>query len=175
MMKSITLFRVFGLRIAARPDVGLWALGLWAVLSGVGMGLLYLPLLDALIGGLACAFLHYCGEFLHQMGHALAARRTGYPMTGLTFFFLLAVSRYPKDEPDLPGRTHITRALGGPSASLIVSLIAGGIAWAVASLGGLVWLVAMFWFLDNLLVFFLGAFLPLGFTDGSTILRYWGR
>jgi hypothetical protein len=31
----------------------------------------------------------------------------------------------------------------------------------------------LFFFLDNLLVFTLGAFLPLGFTDGSTLLRYW--
>ncbi len=31
---------------------------------------------------------------------------------------------------------------------------------------------ALFFFLDNLLVLTLGALLPLGFTDGSTILRW---
>ncbi|MBK7920605.1 MAG: hypothetical protein IPJ94_31005 [Chloroflexi bacterium] len=33
-------------------------------------------------------------------------------------------------------------------------------------------MVATLTFLDNLLVLTLGAFLPLGFTDGSTLLRY---
>jgi hypothetical protein len=38
----------------------------------------------------------------------------------------------------------------------------------------LTWVAALV-LLDNLLVFTLGAFLPLGFTDGSTILRWWRR
>jgi hypothetical protein len=37
------------------------------------------------------------------------------------------------------------------------------------------WWVALFFFLDNLLVLTLGAFVPLGFTDGSTLLRWWGK
>ncbi len=29
--------------------------------------------------------------------------------------------------------------------------------------------------LDNLLVFFLGSFLPLSFTDGGSIVKWWGK
>jgi hypothetical protein len=35
--------------------------------------------------------------------------------------------------------------------------------------------VGTFFFLDNLLIFTLGVFVPLGFTDGSTLLRWWGK
>jgi hypothetical protein len=33
----------------------------------------------------------------------------------------------------------------------------------------------VFFFLDNLLVFTIGSLLPLGFTDGSTLLAWWPR
>jgi hypothetical protein len=42
----------------------------------------------------------------------------------------------------------------------------------LSAAGGVAFYVAAFFALDNLLVFTLGAFLPLGFTDGSTLL-YW--
>jgi hypothetical protein len=40
---------------------------------------------------------------------------------------------------------------------------------------GVVWYVFVFFALDNLLFFTLGAFLPLGFTDGSTLLYWWPK
>ena len=39
---------------------------------------------------------------LHQFGHAWAARRVGYPMTGLRYRGVLAASLYPRNEPELP-------------------------------------------------------------------------
>jgi hypothetical protein len=36
-------------------------------------------------------------------------------------------------------------------------------------------MLALFAFWNNLLFFTLGALLPLGFTDGSTLLKYWGQ
>jgi hypothetical protein len=36
-------------------------------------------------------------------------------------------------------------------------------------------LVSAFFFLENLFVFTLAAFLPLGFTDGSTLLEWRGK
>ena len=96
-------------------------------------------------------------------------------MTGVQFWWVLSSSLYPPDEPELPPATHISRALGGPTASFLLTLIAGGITLALAATGGVLWYVALFFFLDNLLVLFLGAFLPLGFTDGSTLLRWLPR
>jgi hypothetical protein len=69
----------------------------------------------------------------------------------------------------------VRRALGGPVASLLLSVIAAVIALALRPLGGVYWWVALFFFLDNLLVLTLGALVPLGFTDGSTLLHWWGK
>jgi hypothetical protein len=75
----------------------------------------------------------------------------------------------------LPANIHIRRALGGPVGSLLLTLLAAVIGLALRPLGGTPWLVGAFFFLDNLLVFTLGAFLPLGFTDGSTLLEWRGK
>jgi hypothetical protein len=92
-------------------------------------------------------------------------------MIGVRFLGPLATSVYPHDEPELAPAVHVRRALGGPAGSAVLTVVAG-ILWLL--LGGVHtvnWILLLF-FLDNLLVFTLGAFLPLGFTDGSTLLRY---
>jgi hypothetical protein len=96
-------------------------------------------------------------------------------MVGVRLWTLLGASLYPRDEPTLPGAVHIQRALGGPIASFILVLIALVLVLIVKPAGGVPLLLAQFFLLENIFVFFLGAFLPLGFTDGSTILRYWGE
>jgi len=93
-------------------------------------------------------------------------------MQGIRYYWVLAASRYPKDEPELPAQIHIQRALGGPIASALFTVIWGILALNVAAAQGLAYWIILFLFLDNLLVFTFGAFLPLGFTDGSTLL-YW--
>jgi hypothetical protein len=172
MSTTYPLGTLTGLRLSARPTAFIGALLIWAILSGVGIGLLKLSPAVAILGALAAALLHYLSETAHQLGHAWAARRTGHPMVGIQFWWVLSSSLYPADEPALPAAVHIRRALGGPIASLVVTLIAGGIALALVPLGGVIWYVALFLCLDNLLVFTLGALLPLGFTDGSTLLHW---
>jgi hypothetical protein len=90
----------------------------------------------------------------------------------LQFWWFLSSALYPPDEPALPAAIHIRRALGGPTASFLLTLIAGDIALALAAVGGVLWYGALFFCLDNLFVFTLGAFLSLGFTDGSTLLHW---
>jgi mannose/fructose/N-acetylgalactosamine-specific phosphotransferase system component IID len=163
---------VAGLRFTTAPSALIGALLLWVILSVVGLVLLSLSPFAAIVGALVATLLHYLADTLHQLGHALAARSTGHPMKGIRFWWLLSASIYPKDEPELPAAVHIRRALGGPIGSFIVTLIAGGITLALAATGGVVWYVVLFFLLDNLLVLTLGAFLPLGFTDGSTLLHW---
>src|SRR5690242_10193969 len=112
--------------------------------------------------------LHWLSDIVHHLGHAWAARRTGYPMVGVRLSGVLGSSIYPPDEPPLPAAVHIRRALGGPIASLLLTLVAAAIVLALRSSGGTVWWVALFFFLENLLVFTLQVFLPLGFNDGGT-------
>lgn len=165
---------IAGLRLSAQPSTIISSIVLWVILSGVAIGLLNLSPGWAIAGALVAIALHWLSVLIHQFGHALAARRAEYPMMGIEFWLLLSCSLYPKEEPALPADIHIRRALGGPIASLVFTLLAGACALALHAPGGIFWWVAFFFFLDNLLVFTLGAVLPLGFTDGSTLL-YWLR
>jgi hypothetical protein len=74
----------------------------------------------------------------------------------------------------LPDETHIARALGGPQASAFLAAAGGIVVVAARPFGRLPYLIASFFALENLLVFFLGAFLPMPFmdTDGEIIGRY---
>lgn len=174
MARIYGLGRVAGLQIDATPSAIAGSALLWALLSAAGV-LLGVPPASAVLGGLVAALLHWGSELVHHLGHARAARATGHPMIGVRLWWVLGMSRYPRDEGDLPASVHIRRALGGPSASLALTLVAAALAVVLRPLGGAIGWVALFFFLDNLLVFTLGAFAPLGFTDGSTLLYWMGR
>jgi hypothetical protein len=147
---------------------------LWVIFSWAGAAVLEFSLGLAILGGLAATGLHWLADFCHQLGHAWAARRVGYPMTGVKLgqWLIFSTSQYPTDEPDLLAAIHVRRALGGPAASLLISAAVGILAWLLYPRGGLAWWLALIFCLENLGAG-LGAFLPLGFTDGSTLLRLW--
>ncbi|HNP72000.1 MAG TPA: hypothetical protein PKK15_12855, partial [Kouleothrix sp.] len=62
-----------------------------------------------------------------------------------------------------------------PLASLLLTLVAAGLALALRPAGGAAWLVALFFFAENLLVYTGQVLLPLGFNDGATLLYWWRR
>ena len=143
-------------------------------LAIIGGALLKLPIGAAIAVGLVATLLHWLSEAWHQLGHAWAARRTGHPMTGVRLWGVLSTSVYPADEGPLPARVHVRRALGGPAASLLLTLAAGGVALALRGAPGGLRAPTLFLFLENLFVFTLQALVPLGFNDGAT-LRHWLR
>lgn len=173
-VKDFRLGRMAGLELSARPSVISWSVAVWVVLAALVAALLKMPVGTALVMGLAGLILHWFSELAHQFGHAVAARRAGYPMTGIRFWGVLSTALYPEDEPALPAEIHIRRALGGPIASLGLTFIAWALMVAARSNGGPVWWLTIFFFAENLLVFTLQAFIPLGFNDGST-LWHWLR
>ncbi len=175
MANKIKLGKVGGLSLSAAPSAIGGSVLLWVALGGLVAGLLDVSPVEAVVGGLICAMLHWLSEFLHQVGHAVAARRTGYPMTGAHFWGVLSTSLYPSDEAALPAAIHIRRALGGPCASLLLALVAAIVAGLLRPVDETPGWIAAFAFLENLLVFGLGALLPLGFTDGSTLLEWRGK
>jgi len=168
---QVRLGRVAGLAISARPSAFASSLVLWMLAGGFARLVLQQPLALAVAGGALVLVLHWVGDIWHQLGHGWAARRTGYPMSGIRLWYLLSTALYPADEPPLPVAIHVRRALGGAQGSLVLSVVAGALAVALRTGAGALWWVLVFFFLDNLAVFTLGAFLPLGFTDGSTLLR----
>jgi hypothetical protein len=170
------LVRLMGLDITATPSAIVGTIILWIVLSALGYWLLQMPVGNAIIGGLGAALLHQVADLWHQLGHAVAARSTGHPMSGVRFGFMgvLSADVYPPDEGELPPAVHIRRALGGPLGSFVMSIIAAIIFLLINTgrSGGTVWWLALFFLLDNFLLFTLEVFIPLGFNDGSTI-RHW--
>lgn len=163
-----------GLRLTAKPSAIVGSLALWALLSAIGLWVELAPT-AAVLGGLVALALHWLGELVHQFGHAWAARRAGHPMLGIAFWGLLSTSVYPRDEPELPAGVHIRRALGGPIASLALTLLALPIAWLLWPGGGAPAWVALFFALENGLIYTAQVLVPLGFNDGGTILHWWGR
>lgn len=175
MNEELRLGRVAGLELVAQPSAVAGSLLLLAVLAILAVLMLRAPLREAVVAGFLAVVLHWLSDLVHHLGHAWAARRTGHGMTGVRFYWVLGTSLYPLGEPPLPARVHIRRALGGPVASALLTLLAGLLVLALWPLGGALWWIAVFFFADNLLVYTLGALLPLGFTDGSTLLEWWPR
>jgi Zn-dependent protease len=171
--------KLFGLDLTFTRAAFYWHLGLALLSAGLAYWLLGLDP-GALTAGALSALVFFVSELLHQLGHAWAARRTGYPMTGIHFFSLFAGSVYPADEPPLPRQVHIQRSLGGFWVNVVIGLLLVPFAVAAWPAGGVgAWLLA-FGVVANLFVLGLGALVPLrvpggdgGVSDGGALLRYW--
>jgi len=176
-MKRFKLGRIADVEMSATPLALAGSAALWLVLFILANTFLTLTTTEAIFGSLLAVILHWIGEIFHQLGHVWAAKRTGYPMRGIRLgpLAILAVALYPRDEPELPAEIHIRRALGGPAASLLLTLITGVIAFLLRDASEFWRALSLFYVLENLFVFTLGAFLPLGFTDGSTLLHWWPK
>ena len=155
-MRPIRLGRVAGLEVSCAPSAMVSSAVLWAAVVTVALVVFRLGAIEALAGGLAVTLLHWVAELLHNIGHSLAARAVGRPMTGVQFYLLVGRSQYPADETGVTPGMHIRRALGGPALSAAVTVIAGLLTLGlVAAAVRLAW-VGLLFFLDNLLVFALG-------------------
>jgi Zn-dependent protease len=184
-MERISLGRLFGVQttFSRLALISYLALGLLA--AWLSYWLLKLPVSWALLAGLLSTLLFFVSEWLHQIGHASAARAVGYPMVGMHFFNVFSASQYPA-EPPLPPATHVKRALGGFWVNTLIGLLLlpvalilwprdGAVLPPILSL--LAWLAGFGAFI-NLIVLGLGALLPLkipggGLNDGGTLLHYW--
>ena len=169
-MKPVHFGKLFGLQISILPLGFVGTFALWVGFSAIAHYALGLAFGESVLLGFVATLLHWTFGLIHSLGHAFAAKRTGYPMLGITFgiFAILAATRYPKDEPTLPSSIHIRRALGGPIANGLLSILFFLLLplWP----GNWFW-IGMFALFENLFVYTLQVFLPLGFNDGSTILR----
>lgn len=174
MKELVHLGQIDGIDITANRSAGVGAIGLALFYTLLGVTIFRLRPRPAAVGGVLAAGLHFVSELWHQLGHARAAEQTGYPMRAINLWGVLGTSIYPADEPPLPGKVHIARALGGPKASLQAVVLGGLLAGLTRPLGGISHMLASLFTAENLLVFTLGAFLPLRFmeTDGTILLRY---
>jgi Zn-dependent protease len=77
----------------------------------------------------AAALLLFVSVILHELGHALVARRYGLPVHAITLFALGGVTEIA-DAPPEPVRDFLV-AVAGPAVSLLLTLL-GGLAWWAA-------------------------------------------
>ena len=169
---KVSLFYLDDLKIEAYRSIFVWSLLFWVFVTFVALSVMGLPFGISILGGFISMLLHWVSALAHQLGHARAARQTGYPMVGVDLWFLLGTSIYPDDEPELPAEVHIKRALGGIPISLFLGLTGVILSVVLRTNPGLAYIVVVFFTVENLLVFTIGAIMPLNFTDGGT-LREW--
>src|SRR5215470_13618924 len=98
MKQTLRHGRVAGLPVTAARSAVVGSLVLWALGSVVASGVFRAAPLAAVLAGVLVVLLHWTSDLLHQVGHASAARRTGYPATGIRLWGLLSTIRYPVDE-----------------------------------------------------------------------------
>ena len=174
-MKQIRLGSLAGTEIVVLPIALPFSLVLWIIFGAIALTALGMSFGLAVLLGLVVMLLHWLSEVVHHVGHVLAARRTGHPMQAIKIggiYGFLALSSYPTDEPALPDSIHVRRALGGPIASLFLTIIFGICALL---LRGPLWWAAIFLFAENL-IFTIQVALPMGKlldNDGNTLWRWW--
>ena len=120
--------------------------------------------IEAGLVGLAFVVFHQMGQLFHQLGHALAARATGYPMSGIRFEYIFSYSEYPPNEPTLPARVHIQRSLGGV-VGVTLLLIIVILLW-IQDGSGASWLFNFLLF--DAIILFIGSAV---FSDGVFFIR----
>ncbi len=163
---TISVFGIVSFLIAVPP------------IAWLAARLLPLTFSQAVLAGTLSAIAMFMFEFIHQWGHAWAAKSVGYPMIGIHWHSWFSSGLYPADEPPLPPSVHVKRALGGFWINVLIGLLLAPLAFYFWRRGGVVAWVIAFASVWNFFVLGLGALLPIDipgvFTiDGGTILHYW--
>jgi Zn-dependent protease/CBS domain-containing protein len=169
--KRIELFRAFGFPINLDPS---WFLVV--LLMTFNLGRQYFPTAHPgltapvywAMGAIGALGL-FASVLIHELAHALVARRRGMRMRGITLFFFGGVAEMTDEPPD--ARSELQVAIAGPIASFLLALagfallLLGTRFWPVAVSGVLGYLAAAN---GMLAVFNLIPAFPL---DGGRVLR----
>ncbi len=131
--RSLPLLRVFGIRIGANLS--------WFVVLFVVIFVLWDSLratLDAsdttvYVVAVVAALAFFASIVLHELGHALAARREGIAVEGIDLFLFGGVMKMSR-ETDSPG-AEFRVAAAGPLVTLLIMAVAAAISIVVAGAG----------------------------------------
>jgi Zn-dependent protease len=126
---SIQLVRLFGIRIGVSAS--------WFVVLFVFIFLLSGTFQDALDGSdtqayavaVAAALLFFASLILHELGHALVARREGIETTGIDLWFFGGIAKLSRDSRT-PGE-EFRVAAAGPAVTLLIVLLTTAIGLAI--------------------------------------------
>ena len=169
MQDSFTIGRVSGISIGVNWSwLVVFALIVWTLATGIFPSTN--PGLDdgTYIGmALVAALLFFTSLLLHELGHALEARREGMEIEGITLWLFGGVAKFKGMFPSAGAEFRI--AIAGPLVSLLLGLVFLAIAFAVGRPHEVDGVAAWLGYINlTLLVFNLLPALPL---DGGRVLR----
>jgi Zn-dependent protease len=130
------------------------------------------------VGGVAGAGLFFVSLLLHELAHALVARRHGIGTEGITLWFLGGVARLRGEAPT--ARAEFRIAAAGPATSLLLGVVFGVATWAAVAAGvGDLTATVLAWLAVINVVLAVFNLLPGSPLDGGRILtaalwRWWG-
>jgi Zn-dependent protease len=129
---SIQLARILGIRIGVHPSwfvvlfLMIWSLtGLYEDVVGGD---------SAFVLAALSAFLFFASVVLHELGHAVVARRNGIETQGIDLWLLGGLARLSRDS-DSPG-VEFRVAAAGPLVTLVIGLACYGAGLALSGAGG---------------------------------------
>jgi Zn-dependent protease/CBS domain-containing protein len=169
MTSSIPLGRILGIRIGINWSwLVVFALIAWTLASGIfpetNPGLSHASYVWMAI---VASLLFFASLLLHELGHAVQARRDGMEIDGITLWLFGGVARFKGMFPSAGAEFRI--AIAGPLVSLALGLLFALGAWAISTRGSIDAVAAWLGYINlMLLVFNLLPALPL---DGGRVLR----
>jgi hypothetical protein len=175
MSQERTWFKFADMPVFIRPSAIFGSILMVIILAVAAQRLSGLTMQDAIIAAVIGLILHWLGVLVHNYGHFFAAKRLGYPSSGVMLYLVLGRITYPVNEGDISLQAHFQRAIGGPIFSLILAVVATVLAalWLIP-MGGIAQFVGSWIVLDYWLVFTIMSLLPpLRFSwftnDGGTL------
>jgi Zn-dependent protease len=127
---SIQLMRISGIRIGASPS---WFIVLFLViyfLAGYFQDTLGGSQTEGFVVAVCSALLFFASLILHELGHALVARRNGIEIDGIDLWLLGGLARFRQDTRS-PGQ-ELAVAAAGPAVSLVIAIVFAALSVAVA-------------------------------------------
>jgi Zn-dependent protease len=125
---SIQLARIFGIRIGASPS---WFVVLFILIIGLSSS--YTDRYSdttAYSVAVASAVLFFISLTLHELGHALVARRNGIGIAGIDLWFFGGIAKLSRDSASPAEEFRVAAA--GPAVTLLIVVVCTAIGAAVA-------------------------------------------
>jgi len=130
---SVQLGRIFGIRIGASPSWFLFLFLMIYFLSGWFGDVLGGSDTEAYLVAVCGALLFFTSLVLHELGHALVARRAGIGIEGIDLWFFGGLAKLSRDSRT-PGE-EFRIAAAGPAVTLLVCLACVGVGIGASQAG----------------------------------------
>lgn len=131
--RSIQLARVFGIRIGANPSWFFVLFVLIYLLSGYFRDVVGGSQGQAFALAVGAALLFFASLTLHELGHAVVARRNGIAIAGIDLFFFGGIAKLSR-EADSPG-AEFRIAIAGPLVTAAIVGVCLGISALLSHFG----------------------------------------